>query len=83
MVEVACVRRLEMKFIRLTTVLLIGLAMMCSGCSALKPPTADNFRAQDEYEQVKVDSPQAGQPEWLWELLYCALSLGGESLAGE
>jgi hypothetical protein len=72
-----------MKIARLTTVLLIGLAIMCNGCSALMPPTADNFRAQNEYEQVKNDSPQAGQPDGLWELLYCALTLGGESLANK
>ena len=74
-----------MKFARLTTVLLIGLAIMCNGCSALMPPTDDNLRAQKDYQQIKDASPQSdtSQPDWFWQLLYGALSVGGNLLANE
>jgi hypothetical protein len=78
--------RLDMKSRkRFTTVLAIALAIMCmcSGCSALMPPTADNLRAQSEYQKIRNYPPQTdtSTPDCLWDLLYSALSIGGESLA--
>jgi hypothetical protein len=74
-----------MKSARLTTVLLIGLAVMCNGCSALMPPTDDNLRAQIEYQQIKASSSQTdtSQSDSLWSVLYDELSSVGESLAND
>lgn len=83
--DIGRIRRLEMKFARLTSVLLIGLAIMCNGCSALMPPTEDNLRAQMEYQQIKASSsqPDASQSDSFWSVLYDELSSVGESLANE
>jgi hypothetical protein len=76
-----------MKFARLITVLLIGLALMSSGCSSLIPPNAEYPTAEQEWRQEQLAKNTAdsntGEPSYGWQLLYDALLIGGQSLANK
>jgi hypothetical protein len=69
-----------MQFVRLTNVLLIGLALMNNGCSSLTPLAANFPPAppEDSQQQINTDGDNLGL-----ELLYGILCWGCSALANK
>jgi hypothetical protein len=71
-----------MKPVRLTTALLIGLALMSNGCDSLSPSAANSPTWQQEMKQEQPNKNVA-QGNYDYELLYWILYFGGQSLANK
>jgi hypothetical protein len=67
--------------------LLIGVALMSSGCASLSPSAANYPTPQQEMNQKQFTKNYAdGNTGWDyfgWELLYWALYVGGQTVANK
>jgi len=72
-----------MKAVRLTTALLIGLALMSNGCASLSPSAANSPTWQQEMKQEQPNKDVAQENYLGWNLLYWSLYFGGQTLASK
>jgi hypothetical protein len=71
-----------MKPAKLTTSLLIVLALVSFGCASASPTASTNPASSPELEQAQITKKPNQENYVEWSLLYALLEVGGTCLSG-